>query len=308
MKKTLIALAVLAASGAAMAQSSVTLYGIADAGIFKDKGQSADMRSGGLNSSRLGFKGTEDLGGGLSAIFQLEQGIDLTSGAASGFGRQAYVGLAGGFGTFKMGNVYSAYDDIAANAALGFDSGKFDSQDIFGSMGYASNPGSNVYYASPSFGGFSGAVSSSVNTLKQDSTSVHLKYEGGPLYVGLGYQDDSDLAGKGKYTILNGSYDFGVAKLLLAYGNSNVAAAGGDTDDVSIGAEVPVGPALVVSVGYARSEPDVGASRSGFTLMGNYSLSKRTIVYAGFRNDNAAAVAAGVGVDSRFGVGIRHAF
>lgn len=306
MKKTLIALAVLAASSAAMAQSSVTLYGIADAGIFKDKGQSADMRSGGLNSSRLGFKGTEDLGGGLSAIFTLEQGIDLTNGAASGFGRQAFVGLAGGFGTFKMGNVYSAYDDIAANAALGFDSGKFDSQDIFGSMGYTSNPNSNLYYASPSFGGFSGAVSSSVNTLKQDSTSVHVKYEGGPLYVGLGYQDDSDLAGKGKYTILNGSYDFGVAKLLLAYGTTSSLA--NNTDDVSIGAEVPVGPALVVSVGYARSEPDAGASRSGFALMGNYSLSKRTIVYAGYRNDNAAAVAAGVGADSRFGVGIRHAF
>ncbi|MFN7122965.1 MAG: porin [Hydrogenophaga sp.] len=306
MKKTLIALAVLAASSAAMAQSSVTLYGIADAGIFKDKGQSADMRSGGLNSSRLGFKGTEDLGGGLSAIFQLEQGIDLTSGAASGFGRQAYVGLAGGFGTVKLGNVYTAYDDIAAGAALGFDSGKFDSQDIFGSMAYNSNPGSNLYYATPEFGGFSGAVSYSVNVAKQDYTSMHVKYNGGPLYVGLGYQDQSD-AGTGKLTTLNGTYDFGIAKLLLAYGTTSGLGAN-NTDDVSIGAEVPVGPALVVSVGYARSEPDVGASRSGFALMGNYSLSKRTIVYAGYRNDNAAAVAAGVGADSRFGVGIRHAF
>ena len=155
-------------------------------------------------------------------------------------------------------------------------------------------------------GGFSGAVSTSVNTLKQDSTSMHLKYEGGPLYVGLGYQDDSDLAGKGKYTTLNGTYDFGIAKLLLAYGTTSGLT--NNTDDVSIGAEVPVGPALVVSVGYARSEPDVGASRSGFALMGNYSLSKRTIVYAGYRNDNAAAVANASGADSRFGVGIRHAF
>ncbi|MDO9203061.1 MAG: porin, partial [Hydrogenophaga sp.] len=112
MKKSLIALAVLAASGAAMAQSSVTLYGIADVVIHKDKGASAALASGGVSGSRLGFKGTEDLGGGLKANFVLEQGLQLDTGAigdgtaktaGQAFSRQSYVGLSGGFGEVKLG-------------------------------------------------------------------------------------------------------------------------------------------------------------------------------------------------------------
>ena len=80
MKKSLIALAVLAASGAAMAQSSVTLYGVADVVIHKDADVSAKMTSGGVSTSRWGVKGSEDLGGGLSANFNFEQGLDLTNG------------------------------------------------------------------------------------------------------------------------------------------------------------------------------------------------------------------------------------
>ena len=86
MKKTLIALAVLAASGAAFAQSSVSLYGIADIALTKAKGTSAQLTSGGVSTSRLGFKGTEDLGGGLKAIFLFEEGIDLTTCALKGDG------------------------------------------------------------------------------------------------------------------------------------------------------------------------------------------------------------------------------
>ena len=117
MKKTLIALAVLAASGAVMAQSSVTLYGIADIVVHKDKGESARMTSGGVSTSRWGIKGSEDLGGGLNATFQFEQGIDLTTGALKNsdapFDRQANVGLNGGFGTLKFGKVWNPYDDVA---------------------------------------------------------------------------------------------------------------------------------------------------------------------------------------------------
>src|SRR5690606_10200795 len=113
MKKSLLALAVLGTfSGAALAQSSVTIYGVADAGIaYTDNGNPAgeqwSVESGQQSGSRLGFKGTEDLGGGLSAIFTLESGFNLDNGtSAQGgrlFGRQAWVGLNGGFGTVKLG-------------------------------------------------------------------------------------------------------------------------------------------------------------------------------------------------------------
>ena len=110
-EKSLIALAVLAASGAAMAQSSVTLYGVADAGVtyLNGAGQLGAVTSGNNLTSRLGFRGVEDLGGGLKANSVLEGGFNLdngdgavvTAGANAGegfqFKRQSTVGLAGGF-------------------------------------------------------------------------------------------------------------------------------------------------------------------------------------------------------------------
>jgi predicted porin len=303
MKKSLIALAVLAASGAAMAQSSVTLYGIADVVVHKDKGVSTKMTSGGVSTSRWGIKGSEDLGGGLAANFLFEQAIDLTNGGtAGGFDRQAYVGFSGGFGEVKLGNVYTAFDDISAAAAPTFDSNVLDPSDVFVSNNYTFSPGSNIYYSTPSFGGFSGAVSYALGGANDKVASYHAKYENGPLFVGLGYQDDSK-AGGDKYTRLNGTYDFGVAKLLVAYGKTKTA----DVTDLSIGADVPLAANLVLSAGYASAKPDGAARRSSYGLAVVYSLSKRTSVYTGLRNDNAAAVANG-GVDSRFGVGVKHTF
>lgn len=130
MKKTLVALSVLAASGAVMAQSSVSLYGIADAFVGSrqttgiglntagnmvtfDQRQSV-LDSGGLNDSRWGLKGAEDLGGGLKANFVLESGFDTSSGASAGvfFDRQAFVGLSGNFGALSLGRQYGAYENV----------------------------------------------------------------------------------------------------------------------------------------------------------------------------------------------------
>lgn len=132
MKKSLIALSVLAASGAVMAQSSVSLYGIADAfvgsqqttSIFLDSSwnmQTSEQRqavlgSGGLSGSRWGLKGTEDLGGGLKANFVLESGFDISNGASTStgvlFDRQAFVGLSGDFGALSLGRQYGAYENV----------------------------------------------------------------------------------------------------------------------------------------------------------------------------------------------------
>src|SRR5659263_234141 len=140
MKKSLIALAVLAASGAAMDQSSVTLYGLVDLWVGSAKFDNGTgvtlpsakvakldagttqtlMQSGGVNGSRWGLKGSEDLGGGLKANFDLQQGIAVDTGASSSalaFHRAAWVGFSGGFGAVKLGRIPTAYYD----AEGGFD-------------------------------------------------------------------------------------------------------------------------------------------------------------------------------------------
>lgn len=124
MKKSLVALAALAAAGAASAQSSVTLFGIVDAGIsyFENEnyaGTSAtqtQLRNSGYNSSRIGFRGTEDLGGGLAASFWLEAALgnddgtagagSLTSASSQLFNRRSTVSLSGRFGEVRLGRDY----------------------------------------------------------------------------------------------------------------------------------------------------------------------------------------------------------
>lgn len=327
MKKSLIALAVLAASGAAMAQSSVTLYGIADVWVGSVKGDSealtvgdksvTTMGSGGLNGSRIGFMGSEDLGGGLKAIFKLEQGVNLTNGAANGFNRQSYVGLAGGFGQVTFGNTWTAMDDILGASNSGFDSALSASNNVLVvPMVYASNPGSTIKYVSPSFGGFSGGVSYSMDgdsTVKEDVTDFSLSYANGPVAANFAYQvQGEDIFGgaKTKLTALNGSYDFGVAKLLASYGQTKIDVL--KATDYQIGVDVPLSAAMTLSAGYARSTDNAAAGdgeRTGYGVAVGYSLSKRTTAYAGFRTskmDDAAGTK--IDEDRLIAVGLRHTF
>lgn len=313
MKKTLIALAAVAVSGAAMAQSSVTLYGIADVVIHKDKGESAKMSSGGVSTSRWGIKGSEDLGGGLKANFNFEQGLNLTDGSlkGNGFDRQAWVGLSGGFGEVKLGKAWNAYDDIAAAAGpVFFDANVLTLNGIAPTWaGYVGNPNSGVYYASPSFGGFSAAISSSFKDASQADlrvTAFNVKYENGPVMVALGQERQKTIETV-QLTRVVGSYDFGMAKLLASYGTVKEGALDG-TDDITVGVDVPLASNLVLSTGFTQVRPDVGDKANSFALAVAYNLSKRTTVYTGFRKDNDAAVSGFGGVESRFGVGVKHTF
>lgn len=131
MKKTLLALAAIAASSASFAQSSVTLYGVVDASLESVKtgntsgsGQTVTrVSSDNLSTSRFGLKGVEDLGDGLKAKFNLESQIAVDTGASSNnsnrfFNRAAWVGLAGGFGEIRLGRDYSPIGDIAGNVLV----------------------------------------------------------------------------------------------------------------------------------------------------------------------------------------------
>jgi len=334
MKKSLIALAVLAASGASFAQSSVTLYGLADVWVGSVKTETAgvststtQMTSGGVSTSRWGLKGSEDLGGGLTANFLLEQGFALDSGTATAgqaFSRQSYVGFSGGFGEVKFGKVWTAYDDVSGASDGMFDSGALAPMNIvFKSTGYSGNPGNTIYYATPAMGGFGAAVSYSLDEKVAAAaavTSLNVTYGAGPVAVQFGYQSEDitntvALPEDQNFLRLGATYDFGMAVAKLTYGRVNNLgnATGVDTTEYQIGVDVPVSPALTVSASYAKSDDSQPAavfeqSRKGFGIAAAYSLSKRTFLYTGYTRNNFSMPAAGDDTVSAFAVGVQHKF
>lgn len=216
MKKTLVALAVLAASGAAMAQSTVTLYGIADVWFGSDTVDNGTtslsqtkIDSGGVNGSRFGLRGSEDLGSGLSAIFQFEQGFSIDTGAAAdvtnnsgvvanstGFARHSWVGLAGSFGSTRFGRTPTPYDDISGALDANMDSTLAPMNKVFKSTGYTVRPSNTLAYYTPTFSGFKAGLSYSLGedkTATRDAgavTSFSAEYANGPLSANLGYQTE----------------------------------------------------------------------------------------------------------------------
>lgn len=301
MKKSLIALAVLAASGAALAQSSVTIYGVADIWVGKVKGQSLAAADGGIGQSRLGFKGSEDLGGGLKANFNFEEGLNLGNGATDSttFQRQANLGLSGGFGAIKLGRSTTALDDVFGAANSGFDSAL--SANAVWQNGHAGRLDAQLYYASPEFAGFSGAINTQLKgNADPKTTSFHAKYANGPIAAAVGYEDG--VAQKG--TLINGSYDLGMAKLMASYYTTKPDV-GNRVNSYQIGADVPLSSAMTLSVGYANSKAKGGQADSAFGAAVGYSLSKRTTVYGGFRSEDRKSGAAETDVVA---VGVNHTF
>lgn len=334
MKKSLVALAVLAASGASFAQSTVTLYGLADVflgSVKTDNGAGTStttsvLNSGGVNTSRWGVKGSEDLGGGLKANFLLEQGFTLDNGASTvagqAFSRQSYVGFSGGFGEVKLGKVWTAFDDVSGASDAMFDAAALAPMNIiFKSTGYQANPGNTVYYATPAMGGFGAAVSYSLDEKVAGAaavTSFNVSYGAGPVAVHLGYQSEDItntalLPEDQKFTRLGATYDFGVATAKLTYGKVNNLgnATGVDTTEYQIGADFPVSAALTLSASYAKSDESglaFNPSRKGYGIAGAYTLSKRTFLYGGYSYNTTTQAGAGDATGSALAVGVQHKF
>jgi predicted porin len=312
MKKSLIAMAVLAASGVASAQSTVTLYGLADVYLGSQKtknlpavGGSTSLRqtvinSGGFNTSRFGLKGSEDLGGGLKANFVLENGFNIDTGATpnngptnqSIFSRQSWVGLSGGFGELKLGKMWTPYDEVKGSGAAAFDANIFaPASNVWLSNIYNDRPGNSIYYSTPNFSGFSAAAlyafgenkANAVGTTPAQNAgkvvSVNVQYANGPVGVALSHQQEkaSSLAPTAKFTQLNGSYDFRVVKLLAAYGQVK-----NTTTVLFVGTPFGAAP---VSGSFAvdkSKEYQIGLDvpLGAVTLSGGYAHSKATLAAA----------------------------
>lgn len=326
MKKSLIALAVLAASGATMAQSSVTVYGRVDlsVGSIKELGTGSETKmfnggNGGLTTPRLGFRGVEDLGGGLKAHFKLEQRIDAETGAlqSPSFKGESSMGLMGGFGKLTMGRTYTVYDDARAlsNSSSVFDSAFTPSGNgVFKSGGdYSGRFNNQMRYDMPNMGGVYGGLSYAFEqTAGADDTmtAVLVGYKNGPMNFALGHQNEKGKSDK--YLQLAAAYDMGAAKLSAGYNTRSGTDAKGDDDELTVGVEVPVG-AISLSAGFATSKTKIGgftsSKASGFGLGATYTLSKRSKLYAGYRSHE---VEDGAGVKTAdttlFAVGVRHDF
>jgi predicted porin len=273
MKKSLVALAALAVAGVASAQSSVTLFGVVDAAVagynnkagyvptgtnlfFAPQGNVSvkgwGLTNSGYNSSRLGFRGTEDLGGGLAASFWLEAGLGNDDGSTGGnvsnttpsvtgfFNRRSTVSLSGGFGELRLGRDYTptfwndtVFDPFGTNGvgtnlisiANGYQGGVPNTSGFTQNNMYVRASNSVGYFLPPNLGGFYGQV--------MYAFSEKPKYEGNVNY-GLGYDSRSGTYMGGRFGYANGPLD-----IAAAYGEATLATPGVAAGSVAAGAFAP---------------------------------------------------------------------
>ena len=313
MKKSLIALAVLAASGAAMAQSSVTLYGVADMAVGKvsqaagglalanDDFQAITSSTLNNGTSRFGLGGTEDLGGGLKAGFNFEGGLSLANGAGnlSGgqlFSRAANMSLMGGFGEIRLGRDFTpsfwnttVYDAFGTNGiAQAMTPGMGG-----GNQNNAVRANNTISYFLPgSLGGVQGQFqygwgeNVSGGSKTNNYFGFRVGYAAGPIstHVAYGKTDGGTLTANDdnadvKYLNVGFSFDAGVVKPMVFYGQEKTGA-GAKVTGLEFSIVAPVGAGEIRG---AYSRYDVANSSNDWTKLGVgyvHNLSKRSAVYA----------------------------
>lgn len=301
----------LAASGAW--SQNATVYGLVDLGFVGESGgpngASANKLTSGVSSgSRLGFRGSEDLGGGLAAIYSLEMGIYADTGALTqgglAFGRQSIVGLQSStLGTVVLGRQYTPVANIQTetdpfNTGLAGDSANLISA---GGAGGNNRMDNTVRYAYNGSSGLTvdlvygfGEVTDSMSAKRQYGGAIG--YVSGPAYVKLGYHNVNDAKGVAGYlTFLGAKYDFGLATAHFNYvvnkGSAVFGIVNADSRDVMVGLSVPYGQGRFMA-SYIRKDDRTAANYDANQVAFGYVyyLSKRTNLYYSIaRIDNNAA-------------------
>ena len=333
MKRSLFlaALATLT-SGAALAQSNVTIYGRLNVTAERQKDGDTTLNVLQNNSSRIGFKGTEDLGGGLKAFFLIEHGFSPDDGRAATtfWGRESNVGLEGSFGRVRLGNMgpTAAYFATADYISMhNHDTGT--SSDAF--YLYPGDVRNTIAYATPNISGFTGEAQMG---LKEAANTKHTfvlagNYDAGPLHLGAAYVsaptgliappasgDDHKEFG------IRGLYEMGPFTVGAYYINNRIDDGAGNSlkrNAIRLAAMYAMGASeFHANFGKASNfkangttVDDTGASQ--FTLGYNYNLSKRTKVYGFYtqvsNNDFAVYSVSTPGTKfSSLAVGVRHNF
>jgi len=351
MKKSIVALAVLSSvAGMASAQSSVTLFGVIDLATryTKSNGESKmNLSKDGLNSSRIGVRGVEDLGGGLKAGFWLESGLSADTGAggsttAGYWNRRSTVSLMGDFGEVRLGRDKTAtqllmddfdpYGDVGQGAMYNtYSTLGSEGAQVFGDSTQNRNNNQAIYIAPGNLGGFYGQLNVAAGegtgfagALGQKQVSGRVGYKLDALHVagGLNQTTIDGAPDKLKLGTIAGSYDFGVVKPALIY--TQVKYGARKQDNWTIAATAPVGPGLILA-SYTNSKfndtarvAGLGDKADHYSVGYVYNLSKRTALYGNvseIKNKGASAFALADaynpvknGSSGSVDVGIKHAF
>jgi len=290
MKKSLIALAVLATAGTAFAQSSMILSGNIGTDYSRGLTGSAALADSGGGNTGFALSGTEDLGGGLKATVYMQQRFDSVTGAnvnTSAKGVQNInVGLSSAaLGAVNIGRIatgsLSAYDAFGGYGALTY---------AYANAGSARND-NTIQYTAPTVSGFSLTLATTNNANAAEYTYVQAKYTNGPLSLAI--LRDETAAGAENLSI-GGSYNLGVATVMVLNGKATTAA-NVSTSNTSVGVVYPMGAMTFkasVRSGDTANESAVGV---------DYALSKRTGLYAHAMSQSGAAQTA-------FRLGLKHSF
>ena len=363
MKKSLLALAVLGAfAGTASAQSSVTIYGVVDMSIARNNCVATAAKPCAVNAgapagdawtmqqsttSRLGFRGNEDLGGGLSAQFQIEHRFNPDTGAQNQtpfWNGRSYVQLtSAAAGSVYLGREYTpafwvelksdpfGNDGVGQTGVTYLWAGYMTPDSA---SGVTTNPQANwpaggsarssntVGYKTPNFGGLTAnvAVSLAESTGQGRGLGFNAEYAAGPIYAGLGYEKITGGSADGRGVVnLAFHYDLGMVKPIFYYAKSKVGAGGNLSNKVySLAATAPLGNG-VLKAGYTRLSLDSGwgVAEDKLTKLGlgyNYNLSKRTNLYFDLGSASGAASLATAAPGNKgerstaYAVGLRHQF
>lgn len=312
MKKSLLALAVFGAfAGVASAQTNVTIYGLVDAGITRETGGAAGdvwkLAPGVKNGNRLGFKGSEDLGGGLKANFQLENGFTSDDGKLGQggriFGRQAWVGLSGNFGAVGFGRQYTPFF-VALDSVDPFGTGLTGATtNVMAASSVRTD--NSISYSTPAMGGFSanalyGLGEVAGNTSANRTVDLSVGYANGPVSAVLAYDNVNNATNTStsKLWLLGGTYNFGPATLHAAYETEKNDVPASDFRDWMIGVSAPVGSGTVMA-SYIKKDDRTAAGTAGakqYAVGYTYPLSKRTTLYTSYghiNNDSGSLLAVG---------------
>lgn len=339
MKKSLIVLAALASvASVASAQSSVTMYGRVDLSVNKGVGQAAKGLSNG-SGSRLGMRGVEDLGGGMSAFFNIEHRFDADTGGSQNFcvtptgataapagacgvanrfwGGRSLVGLQGGFGKVSLGREYTTSflgsqlvaDPWGWDTVVSGTPGTGLNQSITGGgIARVRNDSSVTYNFAASgfsFGAQIAEATDAINNFQTKPYNFAVGYAAGPFSLGLGYEvTGQEAAAKAKWMTLNGSFNLGMVKLGAFYGKGTTVA-NASHQSYMLTAVAPMGQGeLRASAGKLRNKTaDIDAAK-GFALGYHYALSKRTTLYTDYVRNTGAGITEKTGYD----FGIKHNF
>ena len=344
LKITALAAALLCVAGA-NAQSEVKVSGLIDmyAGSMKMAGDATRqnvINSGGLTTSWFGFSGSEDLGGGLKANFLLTAFVRADTGVSGRFAndplfsRDANIGLSGDFGAVTLGRGFAPnfLPSVIGNPFGG--SFTFSplilhmNVPLFNGSGWGATTPSDtgwsneIIYTTPKFGGLSGNIHYQFGEQAGDSSKKNIGanfiYFGGPLTMTGFYEIDqinnpatpnAPLPNKKTDWMLLGSYDFGMVKPFLSYGqakeNSTVNKVSNSSKTYQIGASIPTSATGKILTSWVKTDvAPISITRKTFTLGYDHNLSKRTDVYAMIMNDAITKQTSGNSV----AVGIRHSF